>query len=163
MRSEAFVRPVLVIAIMASALLSLVSCTGGSAGAKEHAVADTAKCAPRLRAVGRDYGFGQLPVSSSQSAGYYGAQYAWAVSNTGSGNVGGAGQSAYLEVAIADLQLGLVRDLRLPGRRQAYHAAIRELRQMASLPDTDVTPHQQAEYAADVVRLNHFFGTKVPE
>jgi hypothetical protein len=99
-------------------------------------------------------------MSSSQSAGYNGARYAWAVSNTGSGDVGGAGQGTYLEVAITDLQLAL--NWNLPGGRRAYHAAIREMRQMVFLPDTDVTPHQQAEYKADVVRLNHFFGTTVP-
>jgi len=33
---------------------------------------------------------------------------------------------------------------------------------MASLLDTDVTSRQKAEYNADVVRLNRFFGTRVP-
>ena len=61
-----------------------------------------------------------------------------------------------------DLQLGLVRDQRTPGGKDAYRTAIRELRQMASLPDTDLTRQQDAEYDADVARLNHFFHTKVP-
>jgi hypothetical protein len=101
-------------------------------------------------------------MSSSQSAGYYGAQYAWAVSNTGAGDVGGAGQGAWLKLAITDLQFGLANDLSKPGGKQAYRGALRELHQMGSLPDTDVTPQQVAEYDADVIRLNHFFHTKVP-
>ncbi|HUA41049.1 MAG TPA: hypothetical protein VMA32_05770 [Streptosporangiaceae bacterium] len=103
-------------------------------------------------------------MSSAQDAGYCGARYAWAVSNTGSGDVGGAGQGAYLQLAITDLRLGLTRDMRATSLRgkQSYRLAIQELHQMASLLDTDVTSRQKAEYNADVVRLNRFFGTRVP-
>ncbi len=145
----------------ALALASVASCASnsGSGQARAGGVTD---CASRPGVAASYFGLRALPVQSSQSAGYYSAQYAWAVSNTSSGDAGGAGEGAYLEVAITDLQLGLARDYRLPGGMRAYRTAIRELRQIAALPDTDETPKQQAEYAADVDRLNHFFDTKVP-
>jgi len=142
-------------------IVAIAACGNSAGSAKERAVTAFRKSAPRSRAAEGNNGLGTLPASSSQSAGYYTARYAWLVSNTGAGDVGGAGQGAYLEVAITDLQLGLVRDQILPGGKQAYRVAIRDLQQMASLPDTDVTPKQEAEYNKDVVRLNHFFGTKV--
>ena len=148
---------------VALALLGTVSCASATAEpAKARTAADSRECAPRPAAT--NYGPSALPVSSAQGPGYYGARYAWAVSNTRSGDAGGSGQGAWLELASTDLQLGLTQDFATatPREKQAYRMAIRELRQMASLPDTDVTPQQSAEYNADVVYLNRFFGTKVP-
>jgi len=62
---------------------------------------------------------------------------------------------------MTDLQFGLVRGVSKPGEKQAYRTAIKELHQMASLPDTDLTSQQNAEYKTDLVHLNHFFHTKV--
>jgi hypothetical protein len=147
---------------VAAALLGAASCASSPGEPRFRAASATRERAPRPSSSEGSYGLSTLPGSSSQSAGYYGAQYAWAVSNTGSGDVGGAGQGAWLELAITDLKFGLANDLSTPGGKQAYRAAIRELHQMASLPDTDVTPQQDAEYKTDVVGLNHFFHTKVP-
>lgn len=153
-------RQMAALAALAFTVAGAVSCTNNSGNTRdETATAPVGKCASRTHAAASDSGFITLPVSSSESAGYYTARYAWVVSNTCSGDIGGAGQAAYLEVAVADLQLGLGHDSRLPGGRQAYRAAIRDLRQMASLPDTEVTPKQRAEYDTDVTRLSHFFGT----
>jgi hypothetical protein len=159
---SAYVRQATAGAGMALALFGTVSCASGSGAQGMRAAVSSRECAPH--SAQRSHGLAILPVSSAQNVGYCGAQYAWAVSNTASGDVGGAGQGAWLQLAVTDLQLGLIRDMRtttLRGR-QAYRMAVRELRQMASLPDTDLTPQQQAEYEADVVRLNRFFGTKVP-
>jgi hypothetical protein len=40
-----------------------------------------------------------------------------------------------------------------------FPTQVKELRQLASLPDTGLTPHQQKEARADVRHLNNFFGT----
>jgi len=154
-------RRVAALAVAALVLFGAASCATSSAGPKARTAAVSRQSVPRLRPVRCNYGLSTLPVSSSQGAGYNGARYAWAVSNTQTGDVGGAGQGTYLELAMTDLQFGLVRDLSKPGRKQAYDEAINELRQMASLPDTDLTSEQNAEYNKDVVRLNHFFRTKV--
>jgi len=146
---------------VALTMVGAASCGNSAVSTKERAITTARKSTPQARAAESNYSLSTLLASSSQSAGYYTARYAWIVSNTGAGDVGAAGQGAYLIVAITDLKLGLAHDYRLPGGKQAYRAAIRELRQMASLPDTDVTPKQRAEYDADLARLNRFFGTKI--
>jgi hypothetical protein len=153
-------RQVAPLAVAALALLGTASCATSSAGPEARTAAASRESAPRLRSVRCNYGLSTLPVSSPQGAGYYGARYAWAVSKTGTGDAGGAGQGTYWELAITDLRFDLVHDLSSPGGKQAYRAAISELRQMASLPDTDLTSQQNAEYNKDFVRLNHFFHSK---
>ena len=46
-----------------------------------------------------------------------------------------------------------------PGSTSDYSAAIEDLNQLASLPETDDTPAQVAEATADGAALNSFFGT----
>jgi hypothetical protein len=105
-----------------------------------------------------------LPETAAQGVGFYGARYAWTVSNTAAGDVGGAGQSGFLELAATDLRFGLSRDLSAatPAGERAYRAAIRNLHLLARLPDTGLTQRQRSGYREYVTRLNMFFGTRVP-
>jgi hypothetical protein len=105
-----------------------------------------------------------LPETAAQGVGFYGARYAWTVSNTAAGDVGGAGQSGFLELAATDLRFGLSRDLSAatPAGERAYRAAIRKLHLLARLPDTGLTQRQRSGYREYVTRLNMFFGTRVP-
>lgn len=86
----------------------------------------------------------QAPVSPPAGSGYAGALAAWK-------------QSA--DAAAYDLSRYLLKaadDLRATGNSN-YAAATRELKNLASLPETGDTPAQQAQ--ADVTALDRFFGT----
>jgi hypothetical protein len=139
-------------------MITLASCSSEQGRASTHASADSSKSAgsnPRVAA---------LPEAAAQDVGFVGARHAWMVSNTAAGDVGGAAQSGFLDLAATDLRLGLSRDLSAstPAGEHAYRAAIRNLLLLAWLPDTSLTQRQRSEYDEYVTRLNVFFGTRVP-
>ena len=65
-------------------------------------------------------------------------------------------QPKYWAAAAADLKHAEHTGV---GNTAGYSAAITELRQLASLPDAQQTPAQNAEYHHDIDALNAFFGT----
>lgn len=108
----------------------------------------------------RGCGSSVLPVPGRQRAGYDDARHAWGVSNSPVGDVGGAGQGVFWGVAKYDLKAGLEYDRLTEGGRRAYRQALRAIRNMSSLPDTELTRRETAENARDLHRINHFFGTR---
>jgi hypothetical protein len=67
-----------------------------------------------------------------------------------------AQQGAYWLKAASDLQAGADTD---GGDTSGYPQAINELTDLASLPDAQQTPAQNAQYHQDIDDLNAFFGT----
>jgi len=68
---------------------------------------------------------------------------------------GSAEQNVPLINAVADLTRGLSTDR----NTSQYPAAISHLRDLATLPDSDVTPAQRRQGNTDVTFLDTFFGT----
>jgi hypothetical protein len=66
-------------------------------------------------------------------------------------------QSTYLLRAAKWLVHGVVPGAPADGR---YRVSIRQLRQLASLPETSDTPQQKSEASSDLRTLNAFFSTK---
>jgi hypothetical protein len=139
-------------------MISFASCSAQAGKSSTRASADSSTSARS------NPGVLALPETAAQEVGFFGARYAWTVSNTAAGDVGGAGQSGFLDLAATDLRLGLSRDLRAstPAGERAYRAAISNLHLLARLPDTGLTQRQRSEYDEYVTRLNMFFGTRVP-
>lgn len=67
----------------------------------------------------------------------------------------------YLLAAASDLERGKSVDVRATTEkgRAEYDKAIAELRSFVSLPDTNLTPAQQAEATSDATALDAFFNT----
>ena len=144
------------------AMISVASCSTDHGRASTRASTDFSTAVRgSVRSTG---GVLALPETAAQDVGFYGGRYAWTVSNTAAGDVGGAGQSGFLDLAATDLQFGISRDLKAstPTGERAYRTAIRDLDLLARLPDTGLTQRQRSEYAKYVTRLNMFFATRVP-
>jgi hypothetical protein len=62
----------------------------------------------------------------------------------------------YWDNAATDLTTGLTSDT---GDTSGYKAAIKELKELISLPDAQQTPQQNAAFHADINALNTFFHT----
>jgi hypothetical protein len=68
-------------------------------------------------------------------------------------------QSVTLQQAASYLRIGEGVD---PGNTSGYPVAIRDLDQLASIPEMDVTPAQDAEGSADGAFLTPFFNALGP-
>ena len=97
------------------------------------------------------------PAATDQSPGYYGALYEWRQSS----QAAAANMGAFWILAATDLRAGMAWDSKAAAKngRSSYRVAIRDLRQLASFPDTDDTPKQDREIKADIMSLNKFFRT----
>jgi len=89
------------------------------------------------------------PVSH---AGYDAARKEWQQGATAIS----AQMGLYWDNAATDLTSGETSD---SGDTSGYAAAIKELKQLITLPDAQQTPTQNAEYHADINALNTFFNT----
>jgi Zn-dependent M28 family amino/carboxypeptidase len=89
----------------------------------------------------------------TQREAFAGAKRAWVAGSYASSFE----QSTYLYRAANRLVHGVVPGA--PGDAR-YKVSIRQLRQLASLPETSDTPTQVSEAHADLRALNVFFGTK---
>ena len=94
---------------------------------------------------------------SRQSTGYFRARTEWVEG----AKAADAEHAAYFARAAADLQVGLSGDQMATSvsGRSAYVDAIRQLIDLASLPDADETPVQQEESRSDTVAIDSFFHT----
>lgn len=108
----------------------------------------------------RGCGSDVLPLAGRQQAAYDDAQAAWKVSNSPVGDPGGAGEGVFWGIAKFDLKVGLEYDHPTGRGQKSYRAALRLLRNMSDLPDTDVVGHLAAEKRHDLAGLNRFFLTK---
>jgi len=84
--------------------------------------------------------------------GYALAKQEWQLSS----NEAAVYQSVTWQQAASYLAIGERVD---PGNTSGYPAAIEELNQLASIPEMDATPTQNAEGSADVAALTSFFNT----
>ena len=89
------------------------------------------------------------PVSH---AGYDAARKQWQQG----ANAISAQMGVYWDNAATDLTSGLTSDT---GDTSGYKAAIKELKELITLPDADATPAQIAEIKKDTAALNAFFKT----
>jgi hypothetical protein len=107
-----------------------------------------------------DGGYWLLPIAAAvrpgvpADSGFSLAQQQWEQSDT----VPAVYQSEMWMQAAAYLSLGQRTD---GGDTSGYPAAIFELIQLASIPETDVTPAQSAEADTDVSALSVFFGRAI--
>lgn len=92
------------------------------------------------------------PTGQTPGNGFTDAKDGWRVS----GNAIVANQGRYWIQAAIDLQYGKSHD---HADTSGYPTAIDALVNLASLPDTNVTPTQRQQAAADSAELDSFFGT----
>jgi hypothetical protein len=142
--SAAVIGLVLVIASCTSSSSQHVAHTATISGSRAHS-SSQGSC-----------GFGALPATASQKAGFADARFAWAA------RLGFPGfqRGAFFRIAVFDLQTDIIREDGAATTRdkRVYRMAVRNLRQVA-LPNYGKRSARKAKvYRAAVVGLNRFFG-----